>query len=65
MIIFTLLVKKSKYLSHFLPQDEKIKLIKCVYPRDFARLFTGLFDLKKLSRIKPSGQVVDETKITS
>lgn len=49
MIIFTLLVKKSK----------------CVYPRDFARLFTGLFDLKKLSRIKPSGQVVDETKITS
>ena len=51
--------------SHVLPQDEKIKLTKCVYPRDFARLFTGLFDSKKLSRIKPSGQVVDETKITS
>ena len=39
MIIFTLHVKISKFLFRLLATRLKIKLTKCVYPRDFARLF--------------------------
>ena len=42
MIIFTLHVKISKFLFRLLATRLKIKLTKCVYPRDFARLFSDI-----------------------